>query len=265
MAIVGARPDCAVESSRSSQPVTRDRRSFVCDGMATNDINGFDRGERTKQVARELWPVPVFIAGALLAQQVLLNSRYDVGGHAAEHLGSASAPFMAAAVVAILLWATPRAHRQVDVLAAVATWFGTTVLVMLGNLRVIDDLVVAGYSRTPTGSVPDVADHALANSSIWYAVAAALVLVASFRWRRHIGNRAAIGAGIVTILFPPWIIPGAGVIVLAIVRCVARSRQSSSTPNDSSVSVAITPHVHRDSLGHRFPPPVADFGDQGVR
>ena len=92
---------------------------------------------------------------------------------------------MAAAVVAILLWATPRARRQIDVLAAAAAWFGTTVLVMLGNLRVVDDLVAAGYSHTPTDSVPDVADHTLANSSIWYAVVAALVLVASFRWRTH--------------------------------------------------------------------------------
>ena len=172
--------------------------------------------------------MPVFLAGGVLAQQVLLSSRYDVGGHAAEHLGSASAPFMAAAVVAILLWATPRARRQIDVLIAAAAWFGTTVLVMVGNLRVIDDLVAAGYSHTPTDSVPDVADHALANSSIWYAVVAALVLVASFRWRRHIGNRAAIGAAITSVLFPPWIIPGAGVIVLAIVRCVARNRERTS-------------------------------------
>ena len=171
--------------------------------------------------------MPVFVVGALLAQRVLLSSRYDVGGHAAEHLASASAPFMAAAVLAILLWATPPARRQIDVLVAGAAWFTTTVVVMVGNLRVIDDLVAAGYSHTPTDSVPDVADHALANSSIWFAVVAALVLVASFRWRRHIGNRAAIGAAIVTVLFPPWIIPGAGVIVLTIVRCVARIRERS--------------------------------------
>jgi hypothetical protein len=193
--------------------------------MATNDIKDLDRDERFQRVTREWWPVPVFLAGAVLGQQVLLSSRYDVGGHAAEHLGSASAPFMAAAVVAILLWATPRARRQIDVLVAAAVWFGTTVLVMFGNLRVIDDLVAAGYSHTPTDSVPDVADHALANSSIWYAVVGALVLVAAFRWRRHIGNRGAISAAIVTVLFPPWIFPGAGVIVLAIVRCVARRRE----------------------------------------
>jgi hypothetical protein len=96
---------------------------------------------------------------------------------------------------------------------------------MLGNLRVVDDLIAAGYSHTPTDSVPDVADHALANSSVWYAVVASLVLIASFRWRRHISNRATIGAAVITVIFPPWIIPGAGVVVLVIVRCVARQRE----------------------------------------
>ncbi len=192
--------------------------------MASIEIQTVGRAERFTRGAREWWPAPVFLAGALLAQQVLLSSRYDVGGHAAEHLGSAAAPFMAAAVLAILMWATPRARRQVDVLLAAAAWFGTTVLVMLGNLRVIDDLVAAGYSHTPTDSVPDVADHALANSSVWYAVVAALILVAAFRWRRHLSNRVAIGAAVITVIFPPWIIPGAGVIVLTIVRCLARRR-----------------------------------------
>ena len=201
--------------------------------MATYDIKHHDRGGRFTRAVREWWPVPFFVASAVLTQNVLLSSRYDVGGHAAEHLGSASAPFMAVAVLAILLWATPPARRQIDVLVAAAAWFSTTVLVMLGNLRVIDDLVAAGHSRTPTSSVPDVADHALANSSIWYAVVAALVLVASFRWRRHIGNRATIGAAIVSVLFPPWIIPGAGVIVLAIVRCVARRRKRTPSGPDS--------------------------------
>ncbi len=48
------------------------------------------------------------------------------------------------------------ARPEVDVLVAAAAWFATTVLVMLGNLRVIDDFVAAGYSHTPTGSVGDV-------------------------------------------------------------------------------------------------------------
>ncbi len=149
-------------------------------------------------------------------------SRYDVGGHAAGHLAGATVPFMAAAVLCIVFWATPLARRQLDLLLVGAAWMVTTVLVMLGNLRVVDDLVAAGYGHTPTGSVPDVANHALANASPWYAEAAALVLIAAWRRRRHIGNRATLAAVVVTVIIPPWFIPGAGVIVLAIVRLVHR-------------------------------------------
>ena len=182
-----------------------------------------DRVRGFTRVLRGWWPAPCFVAVAVVAQQVLLTSHYDVGGHAGEHLGSASAPFMAAAILAILFWATPAALRQAEVLFAAVVWFGTTLLVMIGNLRVIDDLVVAGYSHTPTSSVPDVANHTLANSSIWYAVAAALPVPLLFRRRRHIGNHATIGA-VAAMIFPPWIIPGAGVVVLTIVRCVTRAK-----------------------------------------
>jgi hypothetical protein len=177
------------------------------------------------------WPVPTFVAVGVVVQTRFV-SRYDVGGHAAEHLASASAPFMAAATIGILFWATPRALRQVDVVLAATAWFSMTVVVMIGNLRVVDDLVQAGYGFTPTSTVPDVADHSLANSSIWWAVAAALVLVAAFRWRRHIGDAATVGA-CVAMIFPPWMIPGAGVLVLTVVRCVAhgRERRSQSTPS----------------------------------
>jgi hypothetical protein len=199
--------------------------------MATIEISAMGSQARFRRAVREWWPVPVFPALAVLAQQVLLVSRYDVGGHAAEHLGSASIPFLAAAVLAILAWATPLAARQIDVLMSLVLWFSATVVVMVGNLRVVDDLVAAGHSRTPTSAVPDVADHSLANSSVWYAVAAALVVVAAFRWRRHIGNRATIGAVVTTVAFPPWIIPGAGVGVVAIVRCVARHREVNVVPS----------------------------------
>lgn len=190
---------------------------------------GTTRRTRFVRVVGNWWPVPAFVAVSVVVQTRFV-SRYDVGGHAAEHLGSASAPFMAAAVIGILFWATPSALRQADVVLAAVAWFAMTVVVMIGNLRVVDDLVQAGYGFTPTSTVPDVADHSLANSSIWWAVAAAFVLVAAFRWRHHIGDAATVGA-CVAMAFPPWMIPGAGVIVLTVVRCVAhgRERRSRST------------------------------------
>ncbi len=198
--------------------------------MTTIDPTATSRASRAARIVRDWWPAPAFIAGALLAQELLLSSRYSVGGHASGHLAGATAPFMAAAVVFILFWTTPRARRQIDLLVTAGLWFGTTLLVMIGNLRVVDDLVAAGYSRTPTGSVPDVADHSLANSSVWYAEVAALLLVAAWRRRRHIGNRATIGAVVATVIIPPWIIPGAGVIVVAIVRVVKRGRAAEPVP-----------------------------------
>jgi hypothetical protein len=193
-----------------------------------------------RALVRGWWPVPAFFAAAVAAQQLLLSSRYDVGGHAGEHLASASAPFMAAGLLCMLFWATRPARRQPDLLAIGAVWFTTTWIIMVGNLRVVDDLVAGGYSHTPTVSVPDVADHALANSSVWYAQAAALLLIAAWRLRHHIGNRATIAAVIATIVIPPWIIPGAGIIVVTAVCLVRRARHPRADP-EWSVAATATP------------------------
>lgn len=188
---------------------------------------------RTGAAVRHGWPVPAFVLAALVAQHLLLTTRYDVGGHAAEHLAGASAPFMAFAVVGLLFWTTRAARRQPELIAAGILWWAMALLVMIGNLRVVDDLVAAGYSHTPTGAVPDIADHSLANSSVWYAEIAALLLVVAWRRRDHIGNRATIAAVVTTVLIPPWIIPGAGPILVAIIRLIRRARGEGDQPRDA--------------------------------
>ena len=99
---------------------------------------------------RRWWPVPVLLASVLLIQKVFFESRYDVSGHAAEHLMSANAPFAGLALVLTLLFVTPHARRQAVVLIASAGWFAATVLVLVGNVRVVDALIRAGLGRTPT-------------------------------------------------------------------------------------------------------------------
>ena len=175
-------------------------------------------------MARRLWPVPLILAVSLVVQKVFFESRYDVSGHGAGHLSSATAPFLAVALISILLWATPVAWRQADVVVGSIAWLAATVLVLIGNVRVIDDLVAAGFADVPTENVPDVADHGLANSAPWLAVIAALALTAAL-WRRgHVSRRLAAVAAVLNVLFPPWIIPGAGVVVLVGARCAARAR-----------------------------------------
>ena len=179
-------------------------------------------------VLRRLWPVPLVIAASLVTQKAAFESRYDVGGHAAEHLSSATAPFMAAAVVGLLLWFTPAARHEIDVIAACLAWFTATIFVLVGNVRVVDDLIAVGASHTPTDDIPDVADHGLANGAPWWGVFAALIVVAVM-WRRgHISPRVAVGAAVLSVIFPPWIIPGVGVVVVAVARVIAVARTDAS-------------------------------------
>jgi hypothetical protein len=191
--------------------------------------DGSQQEERSSMfLVRRWWPVPVFLAGSLLVQKVFFDARYDVSGHAAEHLSSASAPFAASAVAAILLFVTPRARRQPVVLVTLAAWLISTVLVFIGNVRVVDALVRAGMGHTPTSQLVVNADiesaHDLANLAPWLGVLAALAVTGALWRHRHVSGRVAIGSAVVNIIFPPWVIPGAGVLVLTVARCVAYQR-----------------------------------------
>ncbi len=135
---------------------------------------------------RRWWPVPALLAASLIMEKAFLESRYDVSGHAGEHLSSAGVAFLAFALVAILFYVTPRARRQPLVLVTSATWLVSTVLVLVGNVRVVDALVRAGQGDTPTsqlvvyGTIDSA--HDLANRAPWLGVLAALALTGAL-WR----------------------------------------------------------------------------------
>ena len=183
----------------------------------------------TGRAPRRRWPLVVAaVGGPLLVQKLLLERRYDVSGHAAEHLASASTPFFAVAVVAILLVVTPRARRQPVVLLAAAAWLGCTVAVAVGNVRVVDHLVRSGLGDISTSTLPDTpaidAAHELANRAPYFGVVAALALTAALWGHRHVSGRVALGAALLNVLFPPWMIPSAGVLVLVVARSVTDRR-----------------------------------------
>ena len=178
---------------------------------------------------RRWWPVPVLLIGAILVQKAFVENRYDISGHAAEHLQGATAVFPAVVIVAILLYATPSGRRQPVVLVTCAMWLLSTMLVLVGNLRVVDALVDAGLSDTPTSQLVMTealeSAHDLANLAPWLAVVSALAVTGAF-WRYgQISTRVAVGAAVLSVIFPPWIIPGAGVLVITIARCIAFQRE----------------------------------------
>ena len=177
---------------------------------------------------RQWWPVPALLATTIVAQQIYLHDRYEVSGHAAEHLTSATVVFPAFALIAILLFVTPLARRQPLVLVACAVWLGSTVMVFVGNVRVVDTLVRNGLADVPTSQLVMTdtihSAHNLANAAPWLGVLGALAVVGSL-WRRdHISGRVAAGAAVLSVIFPPWIFPGAGVPVVIIACCIAHHR-----------------------------------------
>jgi hypothetical protein len=198
---------------------------------------------------RRWWPVPVLLAIALVVQKVFFESRYDVSGHAGEHLSGASVAFPAFALVAIVMYVTPQARRQPLVLATSALWLVSTVLVLVGNVRVVEALVDAGMAHTPTsqlvGNATIDSAHDLANLAPWLGVVAALGLTGALWRHRHISGRVAVGAAMLTVIFPPWIIPGAGVVVITIACCIAFHRAiRTDGPSSNAVTDVAIPATH---------------------
>jgi hypothetical protein len=184
-------------------------------------------------LVRRWWPIVAFIAMAIALQTILLRD-YDARGHAAGHLSSAKVVFFGSALIAIVLWSTPSARRYPDVWIACGAWIAALVGVAIGNLRVVDAIGTADWSNEQADALGAglrgfESGHDLAEISSWLGVAAAIVLAIVLLFRGQIGRGVAIGAVLVSLLFPPWIVPGAGVLVLAIALCVTRSRRLHAT------------------------------------
>jgi hypothetical protein len=195
---------------------------------AVNQDAQVREGTEGLTVARRWWPLFGMFSVVLLAQNVLLAG-YDPTGHAADHLGSATIVFPAVALVGTLLWAMPTARRQLDVVAACVAWLLAVGGVTLGNLRVVDAIGDANWSDEQAdvlgAGLPGFeSGHDLAQVASLVAVGAAIVLSVVLFLRTHVGRRVAIGACLASLLFPPWLFPGAGVVVLAIAACFARRR-----------------------------------------
>jgi hypothetical protein len=175
------------------------------------------------------WFPPVAIALAV-AGSLILNSRYDVSGHASGHLGSANAVFPMTAAFAIVVWATPGAARRASVWVAGAVLEVGLLVVAVANLRVVDAIGTRDLSDDAAGLLGPAlsgfeSGHHLADRGMVLCVLGAVLLIWALFAARAIPLGLAIGATAASLLFPPWILPGAGVVVLAIAQCVRRARR----------------------------------------
>jgi hypothetical protein len=185
--------------------------------------------DRVVAFARTWWPVAAFLLPVLVVQAVW-SARYDVAGHAADHLQSATPIFPMVFLSAVLLWALPgRGRRDPLLWLLLAAAVAGCLVVLVGNVRVVDAIGGATWNDTQASQFgptrPGFASgHDLAELGAWGAVLATM-LVADLLWlRRLVAAKVAVAAAAVSLVVPHFIAPGAGMVVLAVAAAVARSR-----------------------------------------
>jgi hypothetical protein len=185
--------------------------------------------DRIIDFLRTWWPVAAFLLPVLVVETVW-SARYDVAGHAADHLQSATPVFPMVFLSAVLFWALPgRGRRDLLLWLLVAAAIASCLMVMVGNVRVIDAIGGATWNDTQASQLGPTrpgfeSGHDLAELGAWGAVLATMLLAGLLWLRRLVSAKVAVAAAAVSLVFPHFIAPGAGMVVLAVSAAVMRFR-----------------------------------------
>jgi hypothetical protein len=200
-------------------------------GSEESEVPAAERSltDRVFELLRTWWPVAAFLLPVLIVQAIW-SARYDLAGHAADHLQSATPVFPMVFLSAVLLWALPgRGRRDPLLWLLLAVAIASCLVVMAGNVRVIDAIDGATWSDTQASQLGPTrpgfeSGHDLAQLGAWGAVLATM-LAAGLLWLRRLASaKVAAAAVAVSLVVPYFIAPGAGVVVLAVSAAVARAR-----------------------------------------
>jgi hypothetical protein len=183
---------------------------------------------RLLAILRSWWPLAAFLVPVLVAQ-ALWSGRYEVAGHAADHLQSATPVFPMIFLSAVLLWALPgRGRRDRLLWLLLAAAIASCLVVLVGNVQVIEAIDGATWTDAQASQLgparPGFASgHDLAQLGAWGAVLAT-ILTAGLLWqRRLVSAKVAAAATLVSLLVPSFIAPGAGIVVVAVSAAVAHT------------------------------------------
>jgi hypothetical protein len=163
--------------------------------------------DRVTAFLRTWWPVAAFLLPVLVVQS-LWSARYDVAGHAADHLQSATPVFPMVFLSAVLLWALPRrARRDPWLWLLTAAAIAGCLVVMAGNVRVIDAIGGAAWSDTQASQLGPTrpgfeSGHDLAEVGAWGAELATM-LAAGLLWVRRLASATVAAAAAAVSLFSP--------------------------------------------------------------
>ena len=192
---------------------------------------------------RNWWPPVALLVPILVVQRLWLGD-YAATGHAAGHLGGATVVFGLTFVVTLIVWATPPDLRRSPALWILASAVCLAGLVLtIGNLRVVDAIGTDNWTDEQAGirgpARPGFeSGHQLAERGMWIATACALLLAGWLLWKGAVRTGPGIAAMILCVIFPPWILPGAGLLVLAVAVVVNRARRLRGDSNPACVEDA---------------------------
>jgi hypothetical protein len=191
-------------------------------------------GTQVQQGLRVVAPLAVALV-VVVGVQVWWAQGYSPSGHAAEHFGSASVVFGMAFVLMAIGWALPATERRRPMLWALLGLVALAALVNArANLMVVDAIGDEDWSIDVVNALGPTREgfeegHELGERAALAGVAAAGALVVWLRFRRVISTRLCVGALVACVVFPFWVFPGFGLVVVAGVLVTRRVRRELDT------------------------------------
>jgi type IV secretory pathway TrbD component len=168
------------------------------------------------------------------------------GPHARGHLASANAALHLIPVLAVVLWALPPDRRKgpewttVLVLVVAVIVAGIAVDVA-GNPRVVDAIGDSAWNDTQVEALGPSrlgfeSGHDLAGQGMWIIVAGAIALALVMIAVRAVRPLTGAASCALSLVFPPWIAPGFGIVVVTVAGLRARNRRDQAAAAPAAVA-----------------------------
>lgn len=189
---------------------------------------------KVRTVIRDWWPIVIPLAIVLTAQAIFQNVLVAKGSHASDHLRSATVPFPTFFLLTVIIWANPEARRRIKVLLLAGLLAVASLVVMFGNLRVVNAIAGDSWSNEQASAFGSTrpgfeSGHSIVQLGEITGGATSLLLIAVLRARGIMRTGPAIGAAGLALL--GLALPGLGLLptlalfVVAIEVCVQRMRR----------------------------------------
>ena len=195
---------------------------------------------------RGWWPFGLLAVGLVVAGLAGLLVPHEPSGHWSGHVGSG---LIAAGQLVALLVGGVLARRRLSplLLLPLAAIAAGLILEVVGNLRVATSIWRTPYGDEEVARIGSSfagfdAGHALAGQGDLLVVLGGIAFAVILGLTRRVGPGAAVAGVVLSVIPPPWILPGCGVVFLlaCLLRPAARAVGSDPVPGSPGGSVRAT-------------------------